>query len=191
MVHSNDDYENKSGFKFTKTSPAQAAKSDMPARQRSLDTGVRPAQRQPAEYYLINDASKRTPAQAPADTGVYQHPGSMPAAEYAAPITAQRPPMPKEQHYWPFAPQPVAAQIPQSRRVPETLQSDFYTAGFLENFIGQSIRVEFMLGTSGALVDRSGRLVQVGTSYIVLEPENTDDLLYCDLYSIRFVTIYR
>lgn len=53
------------------------------------------------------------------------------------------------------------------------------------------MRVEFQIGTSGALTDRTGRLAQVGANYIVLEPELTDDLLYADLYSIQFITIYR
>jgi hypothetical protein len=52
------------------------------------------------------------------------------------------------------------------------------------------MRVEFLIGTSGALVDRIGVLMEVGASYIVIQPFQTDDLLMCDLYSIRFVTIY-
>ena len=73
---------------------------------------------------------------------------------------------------------------------PTTVESPYFTAGFLRNFIGQNMRVEFLIGTSGALVDRVGVLVEVGASYIVLRPYMTDDLLMCDLYSIKFVTIY-
>lgn len=73
---------------------------------------------------------------------------------------------------------------------PSTVQSPYYTAGFLRNFLGRNMRVEFLIGTSGALVDRMGVLVEVGASYIVLRPLLTDDLLMCDLYSIKFVTIY-
>ena len=73
---------------------------------------------------------------------------------------------------------------------PTTVESPYYTAGFLRNFLGKNMRVEFLIGTSGALVDRVGVLVEVGASYIVLRPYLTDDLLMCDLYSIKFVTIY-
>ena len=79
---------------------------------------------------------------------------------------------------------------PPSVETPSTVQSPYYTAGFLRNFIGCSLRVEFLIGTSGALVDRIGVLMEVGASYIVLQPVQTDDLLMCDLYSIKFVTIY-
>jgi len=79
---------------------------------------------------------------------------------------------------------------PTSNDTPSTVQSPYYTAGFLRNFIGCNMRVEFLIGTSGALVDRIGVLMEVGASYIVLQPFQTDDLLMCDLYSIKFVTIY-
>lgn len=72
---------------------------------------------------------------------------------------------------------------------PSTVQSPYYTAGFLTKYIGQNMRVEFLIGTSGALVDRAGTLVEVGASYIVLQPFFSDDLLMCDLYSIKFVNI--
>ncbi len=76
-------------------------------------------------------------------------------------------------------------------RTPTTVESPYYTAGFLKNFIGKNMRVEFLIGTSGALVDRTGELVEVGASYIVLRPLLSDDLLMADLYSIKFVTIYQ
>lgn len=79
---------------------------------------------------------------------------------------------------------------PPGAETPSTVQSPYYTAGFLRNFVGCNMRVEFLIGTSGALVDRIGVLTEVGASYIVLQPIQTDDLLMCDLYSIRFVTIY-
>lgn len=79
---------------------------------------------------------------------------------------------------------------PPGSETPTTVQSPYYTAGFLRNFIGCNMRVEFLIGTSGALVDRVGVLMEVGASYIVLQPYLTDDLLMCDLFSIKFVTIY-
>ena len=73
---------------------------------------------------------------------------------------------------------------------PTTVTSTYYTAGFLKQFLGRNMRVEFLIGTGGALVDRVGVLVEVGASYIVLQPYLTDDLLIADLYSIKFVYIY-
>ena len=73
---------------------------------------------------------------------------------------------------------------------PTTVESPYFTAGFLRNFLGKNMRVEFLVGTTGPLVDRIGVLVEVGASYIVLRPYLSDDLLMCDLFSIKFVTIY-
>lgn len=89
---------------------------------------------------------------------------------------------------------PMMPGMPSARtsgiETPTTVESPYYSAGFLRNFIGKNMRVEFLVGTSGTLIDRVGVLVEVGASYIVLRPLLTDDLLMCDLYSIRFVTIY-
>lgn len=84
----------------------------------------------------------------------------------------------------------TAAASPLAAQTPTTVESPYYTAGFLRNFIGKNMRVEFLIGTSGALVDRTGILMEVGASYIVLRPSFTDDLLMCDLYAIKFVMIY-
>lgn len=65
-----------------------------------------------------------------------------------------------------------------------------YTQGFLRSQIGQKVRIEFLLGVN-SLVDRRGTLLEVGIDYVILREEETDDLLYCDIYSIKFVTIYK
>ncbi|OGO79468.1 MAG: hypothetical protein A2Y23_07060 [Clostridiales bacterium GWB2_37_7] len=64
-----------------------------------------------------------------------------------------------------------------------------YTQGYLRTQIGKKVKVEFLLGTS-MLVDREGTLVDVGISYIIINEVETDDLLLCDIYSIKFVRIY-
>ena len=86
--------------------------------------------------------------------------------------------------------QPMPMPSPMMSGVPTTVQNPYYTAGFLNQYIGHNMRVEYLLGTNGPLVDRIGRLVEVGASYIVLQPYLSDDLLMTDLDSIRFVTIY-
>lgn len=80
--------------------------------------------------------------------------------------------------------------LPATGAPPTTVQNPYYTAGFLKKFIGRDMRVEFLIGTNGALVDRTGKLLDVGASYIVLQPYLSDDYLMADLYSIKFVTIF-
>lgn len=181
MVHSNDDYENKSGFKFTKTNPVRTAMQEpLPAgrplrtetKSRPGDLDLRPAQKDSAQGPPAqqHDMHAGAPLEQDASLSGYPRQGTS-AGGYSPP---QR-----------------TTGLPHSDRTPTALESPHYTAGFLEGFIGSRMRVEFQIGTSGTLTDRTGRLAQVGANYIVLEPELTDDLLYADLYSIQFITIYR
>ena len=73
-------------------------------------------------------------------------------------------------------------------QVPSTVENPFFTPGFLRTQIGRRMRVEFLLGTN-LLTDRTGTLVAVGASYIVLRLIDSDDLMMCDIFSIKFVTI--
>jgi len=78
---------------------------------------------------------------------------------------------------------------PSAQTTPQTLTSTMYIPGFLRSQIGKLVRVEFLIGTNGPMVDRTGILLGVGASYILLRPVNSDDILMCDLYSIKFVDI--
>ena len=71
---------------------------------------------------------------------------------------------------------------------PEVLTNNTYTPAFLREQIGKLIRVEFLIGTNN-LTDRTGILEDVGVSYILLRSIECGNLLYCDLYSIKFVSI--
>lgn len=71
---------------------------------------------------------------------------------------------------------------------PETVTNALYTPAFLRQHLGKLVRVEFLIGTT-YLEDRTGILVEVGASYIVLRSIQDANLLYCDIYSIKFVTI--
>lgn len=64
-----------------------------------------------------------------------------------------------------------------------------YVPGYLKTQIGKKVKVEFLIGTN-MLVDREGTLVAVGASFIIINEVETDDLLLCDLYSIKFVRFY-
>ena len=71
---------------------------------------------------------------------------------------------------------------------PEILTNPIYTPAFLREQIGKLMRVEFLIGTNN-LVDRIGILEDVGASYILLSSFENDSLVYCDIYSIKFITI--
>ena len=71
---------------------------------------------------------------------------------------------------------------------PEILTNAIYTPAFLREQIGKLMRVEFLIGTNN-LVDRIGILEDVGASYILLRSLESDTITYCDIYSIKFITI--
>lgn len=79
--------------------------------------------------------------------------------------------------------------VPAAAQLPVTVESTLYTPGFLRTQIGKRMKVEFLVGTNG-MTDRIGTLVAVGASYIILRLFESDDLMMCDIYSIKFVTIY-
>ena len=71
---------------------------------------------------------------------------------------------------------------------PEILTNNIYTPAFLREQIGKLLRVEFLIGTNN-LTDRIGILEDVGASYILLRSIESNNLVYCDIYAIKFVTI--
>ena len=56
---------------------------------------------------------------------------------------------------------------------PEILTNPIYTPAFLREQIGRLMRVEFLIGTNN----------------MVLRSFENDSLVYCDIYSIKFITI--
>ena len=64
-----------------------------------------------------------------------------------------------------------------------------YLNGFLRTQIGRRVLVEFLIGTN-TLVDRSGILLAVGANYILINETETDDILACDFYNIKFIKFY-
>ena len=71
---------------------------------------------------------------------------------------------------------------------PEILTNPIYTPAFLREEIGRLMRVEFLIGSNN-MIDRIGILEDVGASYILLRSFENDSLVYCDIYSIKFITI--
>ena len=76
--------------------------------------------------------------------------------------------------------------------VPSGIGYDAYQGSIqqiMRDNIGEYMDVEFLIGSNG-LTTRSGRLTNVGVSYIVLYDQTKDRYMICDLYSVKFVTIY-
>lgn len=64
-----------------------------------------------------------------------------------------------------------------------------YTQGYLKTIIGKRVKIFFLIGTN-IVQDREGILKEVGISYIVIQELDTNYSILCDIYSIKFVTIY-
>lgn len=71
-----------------------------------------------------------------------------------------------------------------------TLDSLQYLNGFLRTQIGNRVRVEFLVGTN-TFLDKMGKLLAVGANYIIIQEAMTDDLLVCDFFNIKFITLFR
>lgn len=82
----------------------------------------------------------------------------------------------------------VNSRVTINNNSPEIMTNNLYTPAFLRNYIGYLVRVEFLIGTNN-LTDRVGILEEVGASYILLRAVESPNLLYCDIYSIKFVSI--
>ena len=62
------------------------------------------------------------------------------------------------------------------------------TPAFLKEQIGKVMRVEFLIGTNN-FTDRIGILEDVGANYILLRSMECDNLIYCEISAIKFITI--
>lgn len=74
-------------------------------------------------------------------------------------------------------------------QIPVTAESILYLNGFLRTQIGRRVKVQFLIGTN-TFLDRSGTLLGVGVNYIVINETDTDDIVACDFYNIKFITFY-
>jgi outer membrane biosynthesis protein TonB len=72
---------------------------------------------------------------------------------------------------------------------PMTVESLQYLNGFLRTQIGRRVQVQFLIGTN-TVTDRTGTLLGVGANYILLNETDSDDLLACDFYNIKFIRFY-
>jgi len=79
--------------------------------------------------------------------------------------------------------------VPWNQPVPVTTESLMYMNGFMRTQIGRRVTVEFLIGTN-TLVDKTGTLLAVGANYILINEYESDDILLCDFYSIKFMKFY-
>ena len=84
---------------------------------------------------------------------------------------------------------PTALATTGSPASPTIIRTD-YTQGYLKSQIGRRMRVTFLLGTN-LVQDRIGVLENVGISYFILKEDENNNLVMCDIYSIKFVNIYK
>jgi hypothetical protein len=78
---------------------------------------------------------------------------------------------------------------PFNQPVPVTTENILFLNAFLKTVIGRRVTVDFLIGTN-TLTDRTGTLLAVGANYIVINEVETDDILICDFFSIKFVKVY-
>ena len=89
----------------------------------------------------------------------------------------------------PTMPAPDNNQHREMSPVPPVVNNSLYNQGWLTKQIGKYVKISFLLGTN-LYQDRTGIIQEVGISFIVLKEISTSDLIMCDMYSIKFVTVY-
>jgi hypothetical protein len=83
----------------------------------------------------------------------------------------------------------LAPISPNTQPMPMTAESLQYMNGFLRTQIGRPVKVDFLIGTN-TLVDRTGILLGVGVNYILINEIETDDVVACDFYNIKFIKFF-
>jgi hypothetical protein len=139
------------------------------------------------------------PAMQPGQNLLSQMPTGMPGGPLyrAFPDSQQRMPNQAQVPSTPMAPgmgqfmssQPTAPIVPWDRPMPVTTESLQYMNGFMRTQIGRRVTIEFLIGTN-TLTDRTGTLLAVGADYILINEIETDDILLCDFYSMKFIKFY-
>lgn len=54
--------------------------------------------------------------------------------------------------------------------------------------IGKNVTIEFLIGANN-LIEKKGTVLAVGDDYIILNEDNTESILICDFYNIKFITL--
>ncbi|WP_291632560.1 hypothetical protein [Clostridium sp.] len=111
---------------------------------------------------------------------MFCHPPMMPMPNLDEPYDTRQNPMPGPS---------AGNQDFESAPLPPVVNNPLYTQGWLTEQVGKYIKIEFLIGTN-MWVDREGILKEVGISYIVIKETGTNDMVMCDIYSIKFVRVF-
>lgn len=79
--------------------------------------------------------------------------------------------------------------VPPEAMEDPTLKNINFTQAYLRTQIGKRVKIDFLIGTN-LFIDKEGTLLEVGISYIVIREATSNAKVMCDLYSIKFVTIF-
>ncbi|SEF56794.1 hypothetical protein SAMN05660865_00534 [Caloramator fervidus] len=88
-----------------------------------------------------------------------------------------------------FRQQPFEPVSEVDAQMEPTLKDIGYTQAYLRTQIGKKVKIDFLIGTD-LFIDKEGILLEVGISYVVIRELSTNFKVMCDLYSIKFVSIY-
>lgn len=125
-------------------------------------------------------STRQPPRAAPPEARPAAGEATIPATPAAPPVT---PPMASGPTMT-----PPSASMPSVQQGPPPVADRGFIPYYLTSNIGRFVRAEFILGNS-TYMDKTGRLIEVGINYFVLEDVNSRTHIMCDLYSVRFVTI--
>lgn len=79
--------------------------------------------------------------------------------------------------------------VPSDAMEDPTLKNINFTQAYLRTQIGKRVKIDFLIGTN-LFIDKEGTLLEVGISYVVIREATSNAKVMCDLYSIKFVTIF-
>ncbi|MBE7021916.1 MAG: hypothetical protein E7414_01690 [Ruminococcaceae bacterium] len=84
-------------------------------------------------------------------------------------------------------PLPESPTMGDPQNLEQAYQDSFQAV--LANNLGYYMVIEFLIGTSN-LTEKEGILYAVGNNFVTLYEAETNRYIVCDLYSVKFVTIY-
>ena len=77
--------------------------------------------------------------------------------------------------------------IEPARPTPDTVEPDYCIAGIMRQYLGKTVKLECLVGDT--IITKIGTLMGVGSTYVTLQLYNTNALVICDLFTIKFVTV--
>ncbi len=115
-----------------------------------------------------------------------------PTAQNSSSVSPSTPISPLNNPATPLSPSipstPSVPLYPPMQQGPPPVTEADYIPGYLSSNIGRNVKAEFIVGSS-QYVEKTGKLIEVGVNFFVLQDINSRTNVMCDLYSVRFVTI--